>query len=153
MKYQQEQRKETLIQKLVQDIVKQQQFKDPENIAQALDYEADKILEWIPVKQEFCRQLLSELERVRPEYPRPEIQKAIRLFQDAILGKLFYYALQENHKYLVIDKLSPKEDKNKLLKEIEIIESSPDRAMFYLDALERGDHRHFMRGIVGCLYG
>jgi hypothetical protein len=146
------QNKQTLIAKMIKDIVTCTAESAPENIAYAMDYEADKVLAWVPSRQEFLRQLIAAINQAMPGCTKDASRQALEVFKETILGKLFYYALQENHKYLVIDSLTPPEKREKILKEIEIIESSADVAVLYLDALERGDHRHFITGILGCVY-
>jgi hypothetical protein len=153
MEKQRMQNKQMLITKMIQDIVTCTAASAPENIAYAMDYETDKVLSWVPSRQEFLRQLIVAINQAMPACKKDVSRQALAVFKETILGKLFYYSLQENHKYLVMGALTPPEKKETILKEIEIIESSADRAVLYLDALERGEHRHFINGILGCVYG
>lgn len=146
------QKKQVLISQLIKNLMNCSTENFPENMAYNADYQTNKVLSWVPSRQEFCRQLIDAINQAMPTCKKEVNKQALGILRETILGKLFYYSLQENHRYLVIGSLTSRQNKQKILKEVEIIESSPDRAILYLDALEHGVHRNFIQGILGCVY-
>ncbi len=136
---------------IVQEILRQPQIDNPEGLAKYYDYETDKLLEMTPVKKDFCLKLIEEINSAYKTCKQDQQKQTLQILKENILGKIFYLAIQEK-KYLVIKNLTSHELKNKILTELDIILSSEDKAILYLDMLEHGAYRNFINGIISYLY-
>jgi len=136
---------------IVQSIVTAPAIENPDGLAKFYDYETDKLLEIATNKKAFCRKLIKEINSAYGQTLELAPRQTLQTLKENLLGKLFYISLQD-HKFLIIDQLSPLAHKKELLAELEIIQISEEKAILYFDMLERGPHRNFINGIISYLY-
>lgn len=136
---------------VVKELIQQKEIDNPDVLAKYYDYEIDKLLETAEDKQQFCVKLIKEINKAFQKHIQTNQQLALQALKENILGKLFLFSWQDR-KYLVIKDLTPSEQKKQILAELDIVRSSEDRAILYLDMLEQGAHRNFINGIISYLY-
>ncbi|MDR2430692.1 MAG: hypothetical protein LBD99_00315 [Candidatus Margulisbacteria bacterium] len=120
--------------------------------AKHIDYEISMLLAAADDKPEFCREILFQLEQLNKQKKKDvSLEDFFAKLKICLLGKLFYLSLKEN-KFLLIKDFIGRSNRQFVLKAVELIESSQENAVFFLDTVRDKNYRDFFNGIISCIY-
>ncbi|GBR73467.1 hypothetical protein NO1_0846 [Candidatus Termititenax aidoneus] len=119
--------------------------------AKHIDYEISYLLSVAENKQEFCRNILDDLQNLKRGKKDIALEDFFAKLKFYILGKIFYLALQDS-RYLLIENFSSRANRNFFIRSVQLIERSQDDAVLLLDSLDDPALRDFFTGIISCVY-
>ena len=121
--------------------------------AKHIDYEISMLLEATDNKTEFCRDILGHIENYTKRARKKDIslEDFFGKLRFCLLGKLFYLSLKEN-RFLIIKDFIDRSNRQYVINAVDMIESSQENAIFFLDTLKDSRYRDFFNGIISCIY-